>query len=100
MLATWSVMTTATALRVGGGCMELLVERIPPLVRLALTASAGLEDGKAQAEFRDELLSLTRDAADVTWRELRKGIDDLDAYTRAGEGHVAGGSGRPQRVKP
>jgi hypothetical protein len=98
MLATGSVMTAATAFRVGAGCLGLLVDRVPPLVRLAVTASAGFEGAKAQAEFRDELLTLTSDAADVTWRELRKGIDDLDAYTRTGENH-ARAPRRPQRVK-
>jgi hypothetical protein len=100
MLLTGSVMGTTTALRVGVGCAELLVERTPPLVRLALTATAGFENGKAQAEFRDELLSLTRDAAEVTWRELRRGVDDLDAYTRTGEEHALRARRRPQRVKP
>jgi hypothetical protein len=99
MLATGSVMTTATAFRVSAGCLELLLERIPPLVRLAVAASAGFENGKPQAEFRDELLSLSRDAAEVTWRELRKGIDDLDAYTREPGSHATR-ERRPHRVKP
>jgi hypothetical protein len=99
MLATGSVMTTATAVRVSLSCLELLFERTPPLLRLAVTASAGAGNGRAQAEFRDELLALTRDAADASWRELRKGIDDLDAFTRPGENH-AQAQRRPQRVKP
>jgi hypothetical protein len=99
MLATGAVMTTATAFRVSVSSLGLLVERTPPLVRLGLTASAAVDNGKAQAEFRDELLALTREAAEATWRELRKGIDDLDAYTRPGGTHAARAPRRPQRVK-
>jgi hypothetical protein len=100
VLATGSVMTTATALRVSVSCLELLIQRAPPLVRLAVTASAGAGNGRAQAEFRDELLALTRDAAETTWREVRKGIDDLDALTRPGENRAAQAQRRPHRVKP
>jgi hypothetical protein len=100
MLATGSVMTSATALRVSVSCLALLLDRAPPLVRLAVAASAGTDSGRAQAAFRDELLALTRDAAEATWRELRKGVDDLDAFTRPGENHTAQAQGRPHRVKP
>jgi hypothetical protein len=100
MLATGSVMATATALRVSVSCLALVADRTPPLVRLAVAASAGADGGRAQATFRDELLALTRDAADATWRELRKGVDDLDAFTRPGENHAAQGQRRPHRVKP
>jgi len=100
MLATGSVTTTATVLRVSVSTLALLVDRTPPLLRLAVTASAGPDNGRAQAAFRDELLALTRDAAELTWRELRKGIDDLDAFTRPDEGDAARAHLRPQRVKP
>jgi hypothetical protein len=109
MLATGSVMTTATALRVSVSCLALLADRTPPLVRLAVTASARADSGRAQAAFRDEVLALTRDAAEATWRELRKGVDDLDTLTRPGENHAAQGAAqaqrrphqrRPHRVKP
>jgi hypothetical protein len=100
MLAAGSLMTTATAFRVGVGCLELLAERTPPLARLALTASAGVDAGKAQAAFRDELLALARDSAEVSWRELRRGIDDLDAFTRPDGKHAALAPRRPYRVKP
>jgi hypothetical protein len=100
MLATGSVMTTATALRVGVSALALLADRAPSLVRLAVTASAGADNDPAQAAFRDEILALTRDAAEVTWRELRKGIDDLDTFTRPGENHAEQAQRRPHRVKP
>jgi hypothetical protein len=100
MLATGSVMATATTLRLSMNCLELLAQRTPPLVRLGITASAGADNGRAQAEFRDELLALTRDAAETTWRELRKGIDDMDALTRPTDDHPTRTRQRPHRVKP
>jgi hypothetical protein len=100
MLATGSVMATATAVRVSVSCLALLADRTPPLLRLAVTASAGADNDRVEGAFRDELLALTRDAAEATWRELRKGVDDLDAFTRSGENHAAQGQRRPHRVKP
>jgi hypothetical protein len=100
MLATGSLVASATAFRVGAGCLELLVERTPLLVRLAVQASAGgAGTGKAQAAFRDDLLALARDSAEVSWRELRRGVDDLDAFTRPEE-EQAERPHRPYRVKP
>jgi hypothetical protein len=100
MLATSSLVTSATAFRVGASCLELLLERTPPLVRLAAKASAGrAETGTAQAAFRDDLIALARDWAEVSWRELRRGVDDLDAFTRPDE-EPAVRPHRPHRVKP
>jgi hypothetical protein len=98
MLAMGSLVSSATALRLGAGCLELVVERTPALVRLAVRASVGgARTGVAQAAFRDDLIALARDSAEVSWRELRRGIDDLDAFTRPRE--EAGLPRRPQRVK-
>lgn len=52
----------------------------------------------AQARFRDDLLSLARESAERSWRELRRGIDDLDALTRPGN-TTAARPHRPHRVK-
>jgi hypothetical protein len=80
-------------------CIELLVERMPPLVRLAVTASLGGRDTRAaQAAFRDDLIALARDSAELSWRELRRGVDDLDAFTRPREEPGARPQ-RPYRVK-
>jgi hypothetical protein len=101
MLATGSWVTAATAFRVGASCLELLVQRTPPLVGLAVKASAGRAGtGRAQAAFRDELVALARDSAEVSWRELRRGVDDLDASTRPDEKHSELPPRRPYRVKP
>jgi hypothetical protein len=100
MLATGSLVSSATALRLGAGCLELLVERTPALVRLAVRASVGgARMDVAAAAFRDDLIALARDSAEVSWRELRRGLDDLDALTRPAD--AAGARPRrPQRVKP
>jgi hypothetical protein len=99
MVTTGSLVSSATAFRAGLGCIELFVERTPPLVRLAVTASLGGRDTRqAQAEFRDDLIALARDAAELSWRELRRGVDDLDAFTRPLE-ETGVRPQRPYRVK-
>jgi hypothetical protein len=100
MLATGSLVSTTTAFRLGAGCLELLVQRTPPLMRLGVTASASPGNaGKAQAAFRDELVALARDSVEVSWRELRRGVDDFDAFTRPEAGHSERAPRRPHRVK-
>jgi hypothetical protein len=99
MLTTGSLVWSATAFRVGVSCIELWVQRTPPLARLAVTASlGGGETRKAQAAFRDDLIALARDSAERSWRELRRGVDDLDALTRPHEEPGARPQ-RPYRVK-
>ena len=100
MLTTGSLVCTATAFRVGAGCVELLVDRTPPLVGLALGASvgAGSEKSKAQAAFRDDFIGLARESAEVTWREMRRGVDELDQHTRP-RSHPGARPHRPARVK-
>jgi hypothetical protein len=100
MLAAGSVVSSATAFRVGASQLALLAERTPVLVRLAVAASlGGAEAGSAQARFRDDLIALARDSAEASWRELRRGVDDLDAFSRPDD-EGATRPGRPYRVKP
>ena len=81
--------------------MGLISQRLPPLVRLALATSAGRgEAGVAEAAFRDELIALVRDSAEVSWREMRRGVDDLDAFTRPAEPNGHPLPSRPHRAKP
>jgi hypothetical protein len=100
MLTPGSLVSSATAFRVGVSCIELWVERAPPLARLAVSASLGGrgEVRKAQAAFRDDLIALARDSAELSWRELRRGVDELDAFTRPHE-EPGGRPQRPYRVK-
>lgn len=98
MLTTGSLISTATALRLTRAWLELGMERTPPLMRRAVDATVGGDDmPTAQAAFRDEMLALAREAADVSWRELRRGVDQYDALTR-GEPPAARPQ-RPHRVK-
>lgn len=98
MLTTGSLVTAATAVRVSATCLGLLAQRTPELVMLGARVSLGTgRTPAAEAAFRDELVALARDSAERSWRELRRGVDELDAFTRP-----AGGDGprRPYRVKP
>jgi hypothetical protein len=93
-------MTSATAFRIAVSCGGLLLERTPPLTRLALAVAVGGQDaGRAEATFRDDLLALARDSAEASWREVRRGIDDLDRLTRTGAPVPGEAPHRPYRVK-
>ena len=99
MLAAGSLVSSTTAFRVGAGCVELWLERAPGLARLGARASLGGADtGRAQAAFRDDFIALARDSAELSWRELRRGLDDLDAFTRTGD-ELGERPHRPYRVK-
>ena len=98
LLATSSAVGAVTALRIGAGNAGLMTRRAPTLIRLAATASVGGEGAeRAQAVFRDELIGLYRSAAELSWRELRRAMDELDRNGRPeGNGYPT----RPYRVKP
>jgi hypothetical protein len=100
MLTTGSLVSTATAARVAIGCAELWAKRTPPLMNLALSASLGNggAERQAQAAFRDEMIGLARESAELSWREMRRGVDELDTATRP---RSAPGDRpfRPHRVK-
>ena len=94
-----SVVASATAFRVALGGFELLAQRTPPLVGQAVTASlAGDDAAKAQARFRDSFIALARESAELSWRELRRALDDFDAFTRPRE-EAGTRPQRPVRVK-
>ncbi len=100
MLAAGSLVGAATAARITARGAGLLASRSPDLLRMAATAAAGGGGAPtAQAAFRDELIGLTRDAAELSWRELRRGVDELDWLTR-GDANGNRPRRRPYRVKP
>jgi hypothetical protein len=100
MLAAGSLASSTTAFRVGLGQLSLLLDRTPPLVTLAVRASVGgPEAARAQAQFRDDVLALARESAEASWRELRRGLDDFDAFSRPGEEPMMQPH-RPYRAKP
>jgi hypothetical protein len=97
MLTTGSLVSSATAIRVVAGQLELLMERTPQLAQLALLAAVG-GNARAQSAFRDDLLALARESTDLSSRELRRGLDDLDTATRP-EPMAGARSRRAYRVK-
>jgi hypothetical protein len=94
MLAAGSAVGALTTARAGTRCALTLATRTPPLVLTGLRGLRG--SGPAQWGFRDDFIALARDTADVCWRELRRGLDELDAHTRPHDD----GPSRPYRVKP
>ena len=99
MLAAGSVVSSATAFRVGVGWLSLWADRTQPLIRLAVLASrGGAEAGRARAELRDDFIALGRDAAEAAYREMRRGVDEFDAFTRPDE-DAPPEPRRPHRVK-
>jgi hypothetical protein len=100
------VVGATTALRVGAGCVLLLQRRSGPLVSLAVRASfgpAGPETQAAEATLRDELVALARESAELSWRELRRGVNALDSYTRPSDQPLHGprdGPGHDPRDGP
>jgi hypothetical protein len=101
LLTTGSVVGATTALRIGAASAQLLARRTPPLLGLALRGSlGGPETARTQATFRDELIALAREGAETSWREMRRGVDQLDASTRPPDPSAGGPPRRPYRVKP
>ncbi len=99
LITTSSVVGATTAFRVGAGCAALLRRRSGPLVGLAVHASFGSDTGTAEASLRDELVALARESAELSWREMRRGVDALDSYTRPIDQPRSTESRRPYRVK-
>jgi hypothetical protein len=99
MLTAGSFVSSATAVRVARGWMNLWAEQAPPLAGLAVAASVGRrEQPGAEAAFRDKVIGMAREATEISWREMRRGIDELDALTRPRPG-AGDRPNRPHRVK-
>jgi hypothetical protein len=100
-LAVGSLVGGSTAIRVGVSAVGVALARTPSLAGLALRGIAGRDGApRAQSAFRDELLALARESAEASWRELRRGVDELDSSTRPVEpATVRSAPARPYRVK-
>ena len=61
--------------------------------------ATGRDGSFEQGVFRDELIALARVTAEVSWRELRRGLEEFDLRTRPAEA-PAPRPYRPTRVKP
>jgi hypothetical protein len=90
------VSTASTGVRIGIGWFGLWSRRIPPLVPLALR-TVGAADRHAEGILRDEVIAVFRNSAEICWREMRRGVDDIENATRRGE--EFGVPRRPYRVK-
>jgi hypothetical protein len=102
LITTSSVVGATTAVRVGAGCASLLRRRSAPLASLAVRASfgrAGPETLAAEATLRDEVVALARESAELSWRELRRGVNALDRATRPFERPRGDAPRRPYRLK-
>src|SRR2546423_14813136 len=76
MLAVGSVMSAATAFRVGATSLTLWSEQAPKLMELWLKAEE--DEDKAGTKLRDEVFTTARDAAERINIELVGGINDAD----------------------
>jgi hypothetical protein len=100
MLVTSAVMGATSLLRVGVGCLELWSRRMPALMEVGQQ----MRDPKAAPDsaagrFRDELIAIARDSSEIALRELRRGVDDLDEFTRPDE-PPSKRPKRPYKAKP
>lgn len=105
MLASSAFVGASGSVRTGAGLADLAVRRTPPLVALGARAmmGRGAEAAWAEAAFRDELLMLYDDAAELAWRQFRRARDELGVRTsppvRAPTATVNGSVPRRHRVK-
>jgi hypothetical protein len=94
MFTTGCMMSATTAFRVGVGWLEVWSESTPKLMKLGFESWEGKPNSaRIQAQFRDELVAAARRSSEVALSELRRGVSDLDAFTRPKEGPTA----RPKR---
>jgi hypothetical protein len=106
LLATGALMTAASAVRAGAGCMELWSQRVPPLVKLAAELAEDAPPGESpdaapdRSRLREELIAVARDSAEIVLHELHRGVEDLDTFTRSEEEAAEDRERRRYRAKP
>lgn len=99
LFTTGVVISTSTAVRAGLRGLGVVTSATPSIVRRAVDAAFGDRTELAITELRDDLIGVFRRTAEASWHEMRRGIDDLEAFTRP-EGDESRAPGRPYRVKP
>jgi hypothetical protein len=100
LLATGSILLATATLRTCSRSLKLCAEHSTSLVRLTADFASGSPSApKSRQMFRDELLGLMRELADVSWHESRRAIDALDLRTHSGC-TTSDQPARPHRVKP
>ena len=82
-------MSAATGLRAGMGCAGAVAERGAALVRARRRTRRDPDRARDQrprgGSCRDELIALARESSEIALRELRRGLEDLDTFTRPDE---------------
>lgn len=100
LLATGSIVLATATVRTCSRSLKLCAEHSGSLVRLAAGYTSGSSSVPMSRQmFRDELLGLMRELADVSWHESRRAIDAVDLRTRSGF-TTPDQPTRPYRVKP
>ena len=82
-LVTSAIVGAAGSARAGAGAAELAIRRAPSLIALGARASLrpGAGAARAEAVFRDELLLLLDDVAQLASRHARQARLQLSALT-------------------
>jgi hypothetical protein len=90
MLVSTAVAGAAASARAGAEMADLAVRRTPSLVALGTRATVrtGHDAAWAQVAFRDELLTLLDDAAEIAWRQARRARSQLGARTSSPWGGI------------
>jgi hypothetical protein len=95
-LFTSALVGAGGSARAGVGVARLTLRRTPSLLTLSARAlTPGSARARADAEFRDELLTLLDDVAEVAWRQARRARLELGERT----GPDGGVPRRRHRVK-
>jgi hypothetical protein len=96
-LVTSGLVGAAGSARAGVGVAELALRRAPSLVALGAraTVATGAGASRAQAVFRDDLLTLFDDAAEIAWREARRARIELGERTSPPDVAAAGWEREP-----
>jgi hypothetical protein len=101
LVATGSIVLATATVRTCTRSLKLCAEHSGSLVRLTADYTSGSSSAPSSRQvFRDELLGLMRELADVSWHESRRAIDALDLRTRSGCTTSGQPPTRPYRVKP
>ena len=82
-LVTSVIVGAAGSARAGAGAAELTLRRAPSLLAVSTRAAlaSGTDAARAQAVFRDELLTLFDDVAELAWRQARRARLELGERT-------------------
>jgi hypothetical protein len=83
MLVTSAAVGATGSARAGAELTELTLRRTPSLLIVGARATLGTgpRAAQAQAVFRDELLGVLDEAAEIAWRQARRARDQLGLRT-------------------